>query len=120
MVSRVFNKLRAKLAGIDGETLVETLVSTLIMALVMLMLCTAIVSAAKINAIAKASEASFNQEATGAPFPEEERVKSLTMTVTVNTWDSVNTEYSKTLDSGAGINAYTQNGYVYYETDSSN
>lgn len=109
---QIVGKLHAKLAGVDGETLVETLVATLIMALVMLMLCTAIVSAAKINASAKANELSFNQGATEESLAEGEKHKPLTqMSVTVTTTNGGN----KTLQLGWDIDAYTQNGYVYYE-----
>lgn len=98
--------LRAKLASVRGETLVETLVATLIMGLVMLMLCTAIVSAAKINATAKASDIAFNQET----------AKQLTNSTTVTIEDShERKETLKDDDVTKRIVVHTQNGYVYYE-----
>lgn len=98
-------RLRDKVASRAGETLVETLVATLIMSLVMLMLCTAIVSAAKINATAKASDENFNQSATGGST-------AVSLTVTVKGQDG--SPYLLSTDAQQ-IDAYTQNGYLYYE-----
>lgn len=104
---RAVGRLRAKLASARGETLVETLVATLIMGLVMLMLCTAIVSAAKINATAKANDITFDQSA--ATKIEEH----FTVAVTTPNGGSVD---MKVEDSAKKIEAYaTQNGFVYYE-----
>ena len=103
---RTLAVLRAKLASARGETLVETLVATLIMGLVMLMLCTAIVSAAKINATAKASDITFDQ---GAAIKLD---SDTTVTVTTPRGGSVEMRVD---DPEKKIVAYTQNGFVYYE-----
>lgn len=102
--TRFIGRLRARLAGTGGESLVETLVATLIMALVMLMLCTAIVSAAKINATVKASDARFDQTEGASPV-------EMTVTVTPKTPEVS----GGLLSTGSGINAYENNGYYFYE-----
>ena len=106
LISQMAGRLRAKLSGVGGETLVETLVATLIMGLVMLMLCTAIVSAAKVNASFKADEAVFNQTAVQA-------VSDMTVVITPNLGGAS----PVTLKAGSDgkIKAYKQNGYYYYE-----
>lgn len=102
-------RMRAKVAGNTGETLVETLVATLIMGLVMLMLCTAIVSAAKINATAKANDITFNHLA-----EEDAAPASVGMTVTIDpAIDGVADITLTTTDNK--IKGYEQNGYYYYE-----
>ena len=98
-----FFKLKARLSGNDGETLVETLVSVLIIAVVMLMLCTAIVTAAKINATARGINASY--DATSSTGIE--------VTVEVSHGSQTDTYTSST--TGLKITGRTQNGYVSYE-----
>lgn len=105
--AQIAKKLRAKLSSASGETLVETLVATLIMGLVMLMLCTAIVSAAKVNAAFKADEAVFNQAGQGALAAQE--VGSMTVSVI-----TPGAEASPSVVSGGKIKTYKQNGYYYY------
>lgn len=107
-MARLFrNKLRAKLATINGETLVETLVAALIMALVMLMLCTAIVSAAKVNASARDTGTSFNQ---GAAAGSAEEVKSIEVSVSIVHVDRPATSVA--------VSGNSQNGYIYYAASS--
>lgn len=108
---RAVDRLRAKLASARGETLVETLVATLIMGLVMLMLCTAIVSAAKINTMAKANDITFNQ---GEAMPLTD---STTVTITDSHGEQETLSVSGT---SIRIDAYTQNGFVYYEPHKNN
>ena len=106
-MKKLLSAARKKLASIDGETLVETLVSTLIIAAVMLMLCTAIVSAAKVNATIQNDETVFTTE--GAT--EISEGFSLT----------VNHGGSPSPVPAASYKAFkTKNGYVYYEPTSSN
>lgn len=103
---RVISALRRKLASDRGETLVETLVSTLIIAAVMLMLCTAIVSAAKVNATIQNDETVFTTE-------DREGIEGFSITI--------NQDGSLNLVPATSYNAYkTKNGYVYYEPASSN
>lgn len=103
MVRRIVYKACARFSNVSGETLVETLVSALIMGFVMLMLCTAIVAAAKVNAAVDLEGTSSNfTGGTGSA------VSSVDMTVTIG---------EKTLSTGENgkIRAYEQNGYYYYE-----
>lgn len=103
------SSLRAKLADRSGESLVETLVATLIMGLVMLMLCTAIVAAAKINATARANDPSFDQTAASV-----QKLNDMSVLISPDTAGVT----GGTLGSGEGgpINAYkTENGYYFYE-----
>ena len=103
MAKQLIDKIKAKLSNACGETLVETLVSALIMGFVMLMLCTAIIAAAKVNA-------AVDIEDTSSCFTvgEGSTVTSVGMEVTIG---------DKTLSTGENgkINAYEQNGYYYYE-----
>lgn len=96
-------RLRAKLVSTRGETLVETLVSTLIMSAVMLMLCTAIVAAAKANSAIELSDTLVNVTASAQEAPQE-----------LSGWQVTVGGQS------AGATVYTQNGFVYYEPSSSN
>lgn len=98
-----FFKLKARLSGNDGETLVETLVSVLIIAVVMLMLCTAIVSASKINVTARGINASY--DATSA----------IDIEVTVVVSHSGQTDTYNSGTTAPKITGHTQNGYVSYE-----
>lgn len=107
MGKRILEKLRARLTDISGETLIETLVATLIIALVMLMLCTAIVSAAKINASARDTGTSFNQD---APAGSPEEVKSIGV--------NVNIVHADNSTSAVSVTGNTQNGYIYYAAQS--
>lgn len=100
---RNFSGLTAKLSDNKGETLVETLISVLIIAAVMLMLCTAIVSASKINATARGINASY--DATSATDIE--------VTVVVSHGTQTDTYNSGTTN--LKITGHTQNGYVSYE-----
>lgn len=104
MVKQLIDKIKAKLSSASGETLVETLVSALIMGFVMLMLCTAIVAAAKVNAAVDIEDTSFDYAAT----QEGKTVTSVDMVVTIG---------DKSLSTGENgkINAFEQNGYYYYE-----
>lgn len=102
-MSRIFSRLAVKLSDNKGETLVETLISVLIIAAVMLMLCTAIVSASKINATARGINASY--DATSATGIE--------VTVVVSHGAQTDTYNSGT--SALKIIGHTQNGYVSYE-----
>lgn len=61
MCRRLFHSAKRLLAGTRGETLVESLVSVLIVAAAMLMLTTAIVTAAKINATADQNVSAVNE-----------------------------------------------------------
>lgn len=92
--------IRSKLTNTNGETLVETLVSTLIIAGVMLMLSTAIVSAAKVNATISAEDATF--DATKAT-----ELQDL----------SISVSREQGMDGGATpqVKGMTQNGFTYYE-----
>ena len=87
------------LGDTSGETLVESLISVLIVAAVFLMLCTAIVTAAKINAKAAAIDTSFDEtSADGVTDVERFEVKFTSVLGT----------------SSAEVTGHVQNGYVYY------
>ena len=109
-LTQITEKLRVKLSSDSGETLVETLVATLIMGLVMLMLCTAIVSAAKVNASFKADEAVFNQTADGEQAVQP--VSDMSVVITPNLGGASSVSLSA---NDGKIRAYKQNGYYYYE-----
>lgn len=96
-------RARANLAGDRGETLVETLVSTLILAGVVLMLCTAIVAAARVNTTVKPEDTVFDVT-NAAPGP------SITVSVTPDSGDAT----------APVVDSYTENGYIYYVLRSSN
>ena len=85
----------------SGETLVETLISVLIISAVFLMLCTAIVTAANINARATSIDSTFNAEAA-----EPTDAGQHTLKIGVGTDSPVD---------GDEFTAYTQNGYIFYE-----
>lgn len=96
-------RLVSKLSSNKGETLVETLVSVLIIAAVMLMLCTAIVSASKINASARSINVSY--DASSATDVE--------VTVVVEHGSQKDTYTSSSMP--LKITGHTQNGFVSYE-----
>lgn len=105
-MKRLLSRILARCSDINGETLVETLTSTLIIAGVMLMLCTAIVSAARVNATIQNEDTVFEKKATDTAIP------GTSFTVAVN--HSGTTTY-------VPVNAYkSENGYIYYEPSSSN
>lgn len=99
-MSKILVRIRNKLTCCYGETLVETLVSTLIIAGVMLMLCTAIVSAARVNATITAEDTTFN--ATKATVLED---------------FSISVSHEDGMAGGATpqVKGWTQNGFIYYE-----
>lgn len=97
---RILLHIRNRLTSTNGETLVETLVSTLIIAGVMLMLCTAIVSAARVNATISAEDTTFNAtKATELPDL------------------SISVSHEDGMAGGATpqVKGWTQNGFIYYE-----
>lgn len=100
-----FGKLKRKFSRClmkdSGESLVETLVSTLIIVAVFLMLCTAVVSAAKVNTAIKPGETVFDQA--------DSKTISDAVTVTV-TEDATSASVSKSVTGHV-----TDNGYLYYE-----
>lgn len=96
-------RARTKLAGKSGETLVETLVATLVLAGVMLMLCTAIVAAARVNTTLEPKDTVFDA-ASAASGP------TITISVTSDNDDSAEPL----------VDSYTENGYLYYVPRSSN
>lgn len=95
----------AKLSSQKGETLVETLVSTLIIMGVFVMLCTAIVSAAKVSTAVTPSDVVF-RESEGKP-------------AAVSVWiEDKNGNRMNTLATEGESNKITgkvQNGYVFYD-----
>ena len=95
--------LRRLFAANNGETLVETLVSVLIVSAVFLMLSTAIVTAANINARAKGIDSAFNDE------KAEPAVNQSQYALEVK---SVGTDPAIDADK---YTVYTENGYVYYK-----
>ena len=102
MCTHFFGRLREKLADENGETLVETLVSTLILAAVMLMLCTAIVAAAKANAAIRPGETVIDAN-------KAVEVQGVSVGVSSDSGDSGS--YS--------VSSYAENGLIYYELASS-
>lgn len=91
------HRLAVFLSAKDGETLVETLVSTLIVVAVFLMLATAVVSAARINAKAKAQDTSFDASVSA-------KVDNSSFSLTVGGKDA-----------SKDAIAHEQNGYIYYD-----
>lgn len=103
MMRELARRARAKLAADRGETLVETLVATLILAGVMLMLCAAIVAAARVNTTLEPKDTVFDaSSAVSGP--------AVTISVSSDEGDSA----TPTADS------YTENGYLFYAPRSSN
>lgn len=86
-----------------GETLVETLISTLIVSAVVLMLSTAVVTAAGINAKADQVDASFDETKAAAPADA----------------DKYELKVGEEAVSLSGTNQQAQlleqNGYVFYQ-----
>lgn len=66
LIAQLKHRIRSAACDTRGETLVETLVSVLIVAACVLMLSTAIVTAANINAKAQQNLATVDEAATGA------------------------------------------------------
>ena len=66
LIAQLKHLIRSAACDTRGETLVETLVSVLIVAACVLMLSTAIVTAANINAKAQQNLATVDEAATGA------------------------------------------------------
>ena len=66
LIAQLKRRIRSAACDTRGETLVETLVSVLIVAACVLMLSTAIVTAANINAKAQQNLATVDEAATGA------------------------------------------------------
>ncbi len=66
LLAKLKHRIRSAACDTRGETLVETLVSVLIVAACVLMLSTAIVTAANINAKAQQNLATVDEAATGA------------------------------------------------------
>ncbi len=66
LLAKLKHRIRFAACDARGETLVETLVSVLIVAACVLMLSTAIVTAANINAKAQQNLATVDEAATGA------------------------------------------------------
>lgn len=66
LIAQLKHRIRSAVRDTRGETLVETLVSVLIVAACVLMLSTAIVTAANINAKAQQNLATVDEVATGA------------------------------------------------------
>ncbi len=66
LLTQLKHRIRSAACDTRGETLVETLVSVLIVAACVLMLSTAIVTAANINAKAQQNLATVDEAATGA------------------------------------------------------
>lgn len=66
LIAQLKHRIRSAVRDTRGETLVETLVSVLIVAACVLMLSTAIVTAANINAKAQQNLATVDEAATGA------------------------------------------------------
>lgn len=97
--------LCAKLTSDRGETLVETLVSTLIVVGVFMMLCTAIVSAARVTTAVTPEDVLF----------QENNAKSASVTLVIS--DQGKNE-KKRVESDAElspISGKVQNGYVFYD-----
>lgn len=105
MVNRLMQRLSKKLATNDGETLVETLVSTLILAGVVLMLCTAIVAAAKANTALEVETTVVNVNET-----DPNGISGPTISVKSNSGDNYTPR----------VTFYEENGYIYYVPTSSN
>lgn len=102
-------RVKSVFRDIAGETLVEALISVLIISAVSLMLCTAVVTAAKVNTAIDPGDVIFNSE----------DAKQLS-----NANDDVSIVIKS--DSEAGDQAeqverkskgMTMNGYVYYDLD---
>lgn len=98
--SSFFKRLRTLFGDKSGESLVETLVSTLIVVAVFLMLCTAVVSAAKVNTSIKPGDTVFDAS-------ESSVLQGASVTVR-----GENSSESSTQSISAHV---SDNGYVYYE-----
>lgn len=104
-LKRITSAIRAKLSSEQGETLVETLVSTLVIVGVFVMLCTAIVSAAKVSTAVTPSDVVFR----------ESEGQSAAVTVWV---EDASGNTIKTLPVNGESNSIAgkvQNGYVFYD-----
>ncbi|MDO4182393.1 MAG: hypothetical protein Q4E12_02135 [Coriobacteriia bacterium] len=102
--------LRARIAALRtntaGETIVEALVSMLIVSVAFVMLCTAIVSAANVNAKLDNQDTAFVVDASATPNAAQ---------VTINHADP------DADDANVAVDVYTsadENHYVYYTVNS--
>lgn len=97
----LFRRYFLKFKSTAGETLIETLISTLIVSAVILMLATAVVTAARVNASADRVNATFDETLKSA-------INSGSYSLSVN-GDDVSTS-----GTSPKVLVYEQNGYVFY------
>lgn len=102
-LKRVIRAARERLVSEQGETLVETLVSTLIVVGVFMMLCTAIVAAARVTTSLTPEDVVLRESA------------AVGTDVTVTITDSSGNVIAPSGDPGYKIDGKAQNGYVFYE-----
>lgn len=99
----VSNGFLRSLRADTGETLVETLVSVLIVSAVFLMLCTAVVTAAKINTTVVATDTVFDSS-------KKEDLPENSVVVTIKQKNGTETVERRP-------DGKKMNGYVYYDVD---
>lgn len=103
VVPRCLKERLSLIKSTAGETLVETLISTLIVSAVVLMLSTAIVTAARVNA--KAAKVNTTFDETKAELVSDAGDYSL----------EVNGDAVSTSGTNQKVQIYEQNGYVFYK-----
>lgn len=102
---------RAKIISKEtaGETLVEALISVLIISAVSLMLCTAIVTAAKVNAAIDPGDVIFNSEG-----GEQLSNSNDDVSIVIRSDSEVGDQSEQVERKSKGM---IMNGYVYYDLD---
>lgn len=93
----MFSQIDKKLKKNSGETIVETLISVLVVAIAIVMISNAVITAGKINDVAKSEIVPFIEDTTGQSC-------------------SVTVKRSETNTSSMNMTCYeTSGGYYYYE-----
>lgn len=117
LIAQLKHRIRSAACDTRGETLVETLVSVLIVAACVLMLSTAIVTAANINAKAQQNLATVDEAATGAGNDDGVVKDESGVTVTFTDSNGATSNVKDTKGKSYTIKEDGQDVHTYYYFD---
>lgn len=117
LIAQLKRRIRSAACDTRGETLVETLVSVLIVAACVLMLSTAIVTAANINAKAQQNLATVDEAATGAGNDDGVVKDESGVTVTFTDSNGVDSDVEDINGKSYTIKEDGQDVHTYYYFD---
>lgn len=117
LIAQLKRRIRSAACDTRGETLVETLVSVLIVAACVLMLSTAIVTAANINAKAQQNLATVDEAATGAGNDDGVVKEESGVTVTFTDSNGVDSDVEDINGKSYTIKEDGQDVHTYYYFD---